>query len=241
MAYRKRATVTPDDQSDKPERLSQNGHLLGIGIYGALVLVGFMFGIVTGYERPRPVAVAKATKDTPTPTPAKGSPKVTPEPGPTPTPSVPKDVTSTKTEPKPKDDTSTKIEPKPKDTTPPKKDTTVPKKDDMTMVTTKPVSFQKDVLPIFRSYCLNCHGAAGAPKGDVDLRTIASIKRGGGGPILEIGKPDKSAIYTTVQDGSMPPNGKKPTKGEVDVIKNWILTGANPRRAIRNRHHRGRR
>jgi hypothetical protein len=238
-------------EDSQPERLSQNGHLLGIAIYGALVLVGFMFGIVTGYERPRSTSVARLTKDSAQPTnPSTGSnpngsstgaskftPPTTSEPE---TPSL-----GTKTEPK--TEPISKIEPKPKDNPPPKseilppkKETVPPKKDPQPMVTTRPVSFQKDVLPIFRSYCLNCHGESGKPKGEVDLRTVAAIKRGGGGPILEIGKPEQSAIYTTIVDGSMPPDGKKkPTKGELDVIRNWILTGANPRRSIRNRRGHG--
>ncbi len=92
---------------------------------------------------------------------------------------------------------------------------------------TTPVSFQKDVLPIFRSYCLNCHGAGtGRPKGNVDLRTVAAIKKGGGGPILEIGNPEKSAIYFTILDGSMPPDGKRPTRDELEIIRRWILEGA---------------
>ncbi len=92
---------------------------------------------------------------------------------------------------------------------------------------TTPVSFQKDVLPIFRTYCLNCHGAGtGRPKGNVDLRTVAAIKKGGGGPILEIGNPEKSAIYFTILDGSMPPDGKRPTRDELEIIRRWILQGA---------------
>jgi hypothetical protein len=96
------------------------------------------------------------------------------------------------------------------------------------------VSFQKDVLPIFRTYCLNCHGSGtGKPKGEVDLRTVASIMKGGGGPIIEVGKPEKSVIYTSIVDGAMPPDGKRPGKGETEVIRNWILGGAKPRRSFR--------
>ena len=49
-----------------------------------------------------------------------------------------------------------------------------PKKNEPKTPELTPVSFQKDVLPIFRTYCLNCHGSGtGKPKGDVDLRTVA--------------------------------------------------------------------
>lgn len=245
MATRRSGTASPQSLIEaRPERLSQNGHLLGVGIYGALVLIGFMFGIVTGYERPRSTPVARLTKDAQqqentSSTTAKAPTKTNLEPTPPASPSStePKTEPSPKIEPKPKDTIPPKtgITPPKKENPPPKKEVIPPKGDNPPMATTRPVSFQKDVLPIFRSYCLNCHGDAGKPKGDVDLRTVASIKRGGGGPILEIGKPEQSAIYTTIVDGSMPPKGNKPTKGEMEVIRNWILTGANPRRSIRNR------
>ncbi len=49
-----------DDTVDaRPRRLSENGRLLGIGVYGLLVVVGFFIGIVTGYEKARPVIVVK--------------------------------------------------------------------------------------------------------------------------------------------------------------------------------------
>lgn len=241
MAYHRPTITRPHLETDQPERMSQNGHLLGVGIYGFLMLVGFMFGIVTGYEPQRTVIKADQTnKDTAkanTPAPPKEPTKITPDNG-TPTPLPKNDTPPSKTEP-PKVEPP-KVEPPKKETTSSNSDPMPPKKDPP-MVAVKPVSFQKDVLPIFRTYCLNCHGAAGTPKGDVDLRTLDAIKKGGGGPILEIGKPEKSAIYTSMTDGAMPPKPPRPTKGELDVIRNWILTGANPRRAIRTRRRLGRR
>lgn len=117
----------------------------------------------------------------------------------------------------------------PKEKEPPKG--TVPPRGPMPPAGLTPVSFQKDVLPIFRAYCLNCHGAgSGKPKGGVDLRTVAAIMKGGGAPILVVGQPEKSAIYTTIEDMSMPPEGKRPTPQELAIIRNWILTGAKERR-----------
>jgi mono/diheme cytochrome c family protein len=220
---------------DEPQELSQNGHLLGVGVYGALLLVGFFFGIVTGYDRPRTITVAKVPKDSPKTDATTAPQPKAPETNPTTTlvPSttpITNPVTNPAPPPKemPEDPPPPKKEP-PKIEVSAKVDVTPPKKDEPKEIL-KPVSFQKDVLPIFRTHCLNCHGAAGKPKGDVDLRTVAAIKKGGGGPILEIGKPDKSAVYTQIVDGSMPPNGKGPGKGELEVIRNWILTGAKPRR-----------
>jgi hypothetical protein len=229
------------ERSDAPERLSQHGHMAGWAVFGGLVLVGFFFGIVAGYESPKPAAVARApktqpgadgggtgkenpkpaepagAKDSPAGPPAK-TPQEPPQPEPTPTPKV--DPT-----PPPKVDTTPKTEPTPE----PKKE--IPKTPELVAV-----SFQKDVLPILRTYCLNCHGGGtGKPRGDVDLRSLAVIVDPKNPPILKPGQPEKSAIYTTIMDNAMPPEGNRPGKGERDLIRNWILGGAKPRRPGRQR------
>ena len=52
------------------------------------------------------------------------------------------------------------------------------------------VTFTKDVLPVFRKYCIDCHSGP-KPKGSVDLTTIAAVMKGGknGRPILKSGDP----------------------------------------------------
>jgi outer membrane biosynthesis protein TonB len=222
---------------DGQERMSQNGQMIGIAVYGGLLLVGFFFGIVTGYESPKPVVVAKRDKDkdkdttkpisTTITTPKKDPPQEFNPPSDPPKKDEPKkDPPKLETPPK-------KDEPKkdpPKVETPPKKDPpkidTPPKKEEP--ISTKVVSFEKDVKPIFRSYCFNCHGAAGKPKGDVDLTSLAKIVDPKNPPILKVGMPEKSAIYSQIIDQAMPPNGARPSKGEAEVIRNWILSGAKP-------------
>jgi hypothetical protein len=226
MAYNARAnTDMHRDNTNAPGRLSQTGQMIGWGVFGGLVFMGFFFGVVTGYERPKPptqvTAAPKETTRVEAPKlPKKEEPKAEP---PREDPPPPK-----KEEPKPEEP---KVEPPKVD--PPKVESPPPPKKEPPK-TTVAVSFQKDVLPIFRTYCLNCHGTGtGKPRGDVDLRTVASIMKGGGGPIIEVGKPEKSAIYTSIVDNAMPPEGKRPGKGETDVIRDWILGGAKPRRPAR--------
>src|ERR1051325_10007721 len=59
-------------------RLSPNGQLIGWAVFGGLLVIGFFFGIVTGYEKPQ--IIHRTPKDqtlphsdtaslTPTPTP----------------------------------------------------------------------------------------------------------------------------------------------------------------------------
>jgi hypothetical protein len=108
------------------------------------------------------------------------------------------------------------------DPTPPKKDPP-PKKEDPVMAL-KPVSFKTDVLPILRTNCLNCHGATGKPKGDVDLTTLAKLMKSGK-KMLVAGKPDESDFYTSITERGMPKDRPPISEGDKLVLKNWILTG----------------
>lgn len=228
-----------EPDSDAPGRLSQHGHMIGWAVFGGLVLAGFFFGIVAGYESPKPAAVARApkaqqgadgagaAKENPKPVePAAAKenpaapPSKTPQDPPEPSPAPKVDPT-----PPPKIDLTPKTEPAPE-----------PKKEAAGTPKLVPVSFQKEVLPILRSYCLNCHGGGtGKPRGDVDLRSLAAIIDPKNPPILTPGQPEKSAIYTTIMDNAMPPEGNRPGKGERELIRNWILGGAKPRRPARPR------
>ncbi|MBA4067881.1 MAG: hypothetical protein C0501_30110 [Isosphaera sp.] len=213
------------DEPERPGRLSQNGQMAAIGVYGFLVLVGFFFGIVTGYDSPKPVAKAPKEKD-PAP------PRPDPRPAPKVTPPKPEPKVGPKEEPQP-EPKKEEPKPEPKVVEPPKAE---PKKVEPPPEPTVPVvSFQKDVLPIFRSYCFDCHGPTKRDEG-VDLRTLAAVMKGGDGGrvILVPGQPDKSTVFTSVEDNSMPKNRKdKVPPGQLLVIKNWILGGAKPRRRRR--------
>ena len=205
--------------------LSSTGQLIGWAVFGGLVLAGFLFGVVVGYESPKPVVVAKANSESPrTPEPAApklAEPKKEQSPPSQPVPPVKKAAESPPKEDPPKVDpprinTQTavpakKVEPKPK--------------------TLAPVSFRTEVLPILRTHCLNCHGAGtGKPKADVNLTSIASMGRSPG-KILVPGKPEESDVYTSITEREMPDGGRpKPTAKELMTLRNWILTGAKERR-----------
>ena len=223
----------------RPNRLSQNGQTIAILVYGSLVLTGFFFGIVTGYApsarpEPRPAPVARKEPEPVRPTP-KPSPRITPSSEPKPEPSAepepePKPEPKADTRPKPEPEPEPKPEPKPElkvdPKVEPKKIDTPPKKDDTVAV--KAVSFERDVKPILRTYCFNCHGAAGKPKGDVDLTSLAAIFDPKNPKTVEPGDPKRSALLLTIEDMSMPPQGPRPGKGETEIIRNWILSGAKP-------------
>jgi len=94
-----------------------------------------------------------------------------------------------------------------------------------------PVIFEKDVRPILKAQCFQCHGEGEKLKGGLDLRLRHLIARGGEeGPAIVPGKPDKSLLYTQVRDGEMPKGEKKLTKEQIEAIRQWIASGAKTAR-----------
>lgn len=220
----------PDDAViDRRPQFSPGARLGWWGGYLLLVLLAFCFGVWTGNQRPRPVEQAAAPtpahveKGEPTPEPKKD---FTPEPKKTPEPKLP--------EPKKAPEVVTPPMKTPEVVTPPMKTPEVvtpePKKTPEPKVTpmVKEVLFAKEVQPIFKSKCTICHGDSKGFKGDLDLRTIAAITKGGdNGPGVKAGDLKTGTVWQSIEDGSMPPAGKEQlTDAEKTTIRNWILSGA---------------
>jgi hypothetical protein len=89
------------------------------------------------------------------------------------------------------------------------------------------VTFENDVLPILQAKCISCHGGL-SKKGELDLRTLASAKRGGeSGSGIRPGSLDESTIWNFISRDKMPPaKSKKLTEAEKTTIRNWIVSGA---------------
>lgn len=86
--------------------------------------------------------------------------------------------------------------------------------------------FERDVRPILKQFCFNCHGAE-TPEAGLDLRTLKTMLRGGdGGTVIVSGQPDRSALLEMMVAGEMPPEGEKqPTQKQIDLIRRWIAAG----------------
>src|SRR5215831_17276330 len=88
--------------------------------------------------------------------------------------------------------------------------------------------FEKDVLPIFTTYCFTCHGQS-SPKLGLDLRTAASTLKGSyNGPVIVKGSPEKSLLWQKVSAHAMPPPvyGQKVPDSAIETVKLWIAGGA---------------
>ena len=88
-------------------------------------------------------------------------------------------------------------------------------------------SFEADIRPILKAYCLDCHGGAEKLSGGLDLRLRRFLVTGGeSGTAIQPGKPADSLILHRIVSGEMPPGEKKVPADKVQIIEGWIAAGA---------------
>ena len=93
------------------------------------------------------------------------------------------------------------------------------------------VTFERQVRPILKAYCFDCHGGE-ETHGGLDLRQRRFILRGGeSGPGLVPGDTATSHLLSRIQTGEMPPGEKKVPAADRAVLERWILDGAPTLRA----------
>src|SRR6478736_2475741 len=80
--------------------------------------------------------------------------------------------------------------------------------------------FEKDIRPILKAHCFDCHGEGEKLKGGLDLRLRRLMLKGGDeGPVIVPGKPAQSPPFKLIDSGEMPKREKKLTRDEVALIK----------------------
>ena len=100
------------------------------------------------------------------------------------------------------------------------------------VIAAAPPTFEKDIRPILKAHCFDCHGEGEKLNGGLDLRLRRLMLKGGeDGPVVIPGKPDKSLLFKLVHSGEMPKRGKKLTREEVELLRRWIAAGAKTLRA----------
>jgi hypothetical protein len=93
------------------------------------------------------------------------------------------------------------------------------------------LTFEQDVRPIFKAFCLDCHGAGESLKGRLDLRLKRFAVRGGdSGPAVVAGRPEESLLIERIKNGEMPPGEKKVPPEQIAQIERWIAGGALAKR-----------
>jgi hypothetical protein len=94
----------------------------------------------------------------------------------------------------------------------------------------RPVDFQKDVVPIFQTSCITCH-SSGKTEADLSIETKAKLLEGGASePAIVPGKSAESLLIQLVSgqdpDRIMPAKGKRLTAEQIGVLRAWIDQGA---------------
>ena len=96
---------------------------------------------------------------------------------------------------------------------------------------TSPIDFSRDVFPILRRSCFECHGHE-KQEGDLRLdQRAAALKGGASGATFIAGRPDESELLRRVslpKDDAevMPARGETLSAREIDVLRRWIAAGA---------------
>lgn len=88
-------------------------------------------------------------------------------------------------------------------------------------------SFETDILPILTERCAvaGCHVVNGPE--DVDLRTYATLQKGGEhGATVIAGNARDSELVEEIVKGKMPPDGPPLEAIEIQIIIDWINNGA---------------
>jgi len=88
-------------------------------------------------------------------------------------------------------------------------------------------TFEKDIRPIFKAHCFQCHGESGVKEGSLDIRLRRWILAGGdSGEAIVPGSPDDSLLLDHVRSGEMPPGDKQLSAKEIASVQEWIRRGA---------------
>ena len=93
------------------------------------------------------------------------------------------------------------------------------------------LTFERDIRPILKAHCFDCHGEGEKLKGDLDLRLRRLLLKGGeSGPAIVPGNPEKSLLFEKVRSGEMPKRDMKLSREHLELIQRWIAAGAKTAR-----------
>lgn len=92
------------------------------------------------------------------------------------------------------------------------------------------ISFER-VRPVLEGSCVHCHGWQRLPSMPPLTNTAALASLRGLGGLIIPGQPENSRFFNVVtltddQVGAMPPTGHALSRGEVEMLREWIREGA---------------
>src|SRR5262249_13585610 len=91
--------------------------------------------------------------------------------------------------------------------------------------------FERDVRPILKAHCFQCHGEEPKPRGKLDLRLPSLMLKGGGSrTAIVAGNRDESLLLQKTAAGEMRRGKKRLTRSQLEVIRRWVAAGAKTAR-----------
>ncbi|MSR56252.1 MAG: hypothetical protein EXS05_01085 [Planctomycetaceae bacterium] len=96
-----------------------------------------------------------------------------------------------------------------------------------------PPTYEKQIAPFFKTYCLGCHDGGDDSKAGLSLLTHKSLLAGGdGGAVIVAGNSRESRLVQMLlgaEQPKMPPkDAKQPKAEEIELVRHWIDLGAKP-------------
>jgi hypothetical protein len=93
------------------------------------------------------------------------------------------------------------------------------------------LTFQRDIRPLLKAHCWQCHGEEAELAGSLDLRLARFMSTGGdSGPAVVAGDSAESLLVQRIASGEMPPGDVKMPAEELERITRWIDQGAKTSR-----------
>ncbi len=90
----------------------------------------------------------------------------------------------------------------------------------------EPLFYEDHLVPLFERHCSACHNPDDA-EGQLDLTTAAGLLTGSeSGAVVTPRSRKHSLLYEVVHGGEMPPDGETLSDAEIELIGNWIASGA---------------
>lgn len=92
----------------------------------------------------------------------------------------------------------------------------------------QPLSFEKDIRPILKAACFQCHVEEEKPHAGLDTRLVRLLRQGGeSGPAIQPGDPENSLLWQRISKDEMPEGTKKLPREQKEKIFAWIAQGAS--------------
>ncbi len=92
-------------------------------------------------------------------------------------------------------------------------------------------TYEKQIGPFFKTYCLGCHDGGDDSKGGLSVVTFKALMEGGdSGEVIVPGKSDESRLVKmlvgTAKPKMPPKDAKQPKPEEIEFVRRWVDLGA---------------